>query len=63
MNTLDIILLTISAMLFLEGIFYALSADYARKGMMKIFKKRKDTIKLGLIEIILALLILFILIL
>jgi len=60
MNTLEIILATISAMLLIEGLIIAIFSKRYIKTIKKMFKNRKEVIKTGLIEIILALIILFI---
>ena len=59
MNTLEIILATISMMLLVEGLILAFRPKSVIRGMKRIFKNRKTVVKAGLIEIMLALLVLF----
>jgi len=60
MGTIEIILITISALMLIEGAIIAIFPKSTLKQIRKIFKNTKTTIKIGLIEIILALIILFI---
>ena len=59
MEAIEIILITISFMLISEGIFLSLFSKQVVKEIKKIAKDRKTIVKIGLIEIILALIILF----
>ena len=57
MQVLDIILITIGTMLIIEGLFFSLLSGQITKTLKKL--NAKNIIKLGLIEIIIALIILF----
>ena len=59
MSTLDIILATLSAIVLVEGLFLAVFPKQVMKGIKRTFKNRKNVVRVGLIEIIIALLILF----
>jgi hypothetical protein len=59
MNTLEIVLTTISGMVLLEGLIIATMSKKTIKVMRKMFKNKKEVVKIGMIEIILALLVLF----
>ncbi len=59
MEAIEIILITISFMLISEGIFLSLFSKQIAREIKKIAKDRKTIVKIGLIEIILALIILF----
>jgi len=60
MNTLEIILATISAAMLVEGTIIAIFPKSTIRTIKEIFKNKQNTVKMGLIEIILALLILLI---
>jgi uncharacterized protein YjeT (DUF2065 family) len=59
MQTLNIILATLSAAMLIEGLVIAIFPKSTIKELKRIFKNPKTAIKIGLIEIILALLVLF----
>ena len=60
MDTIQIILITASIMILIEGLLIAIFPKQVGKALKEIFKNKKNAVKIGLIEIILALLILFI---
>ncbi len=60
MNRLEIILSTIGILMLIEGLIIATSPKYLIKEIKKIFKNKQEVVKIGLIEMILALIILFI---
>lgn len=60
MEIIKVMLITISIMLLIEGILIYFSPDSMRKAMVATFKNPKKSKKTGLIEIIIALLVLFI---
>ncbi|MBU1136302.1 MAG: DUF2065 family protein [Nanoarchaeota archaeon] len=60
MNTIRIILITISLMILFEGLFLSLFPKQILKSIKKMFKNKENVVKTGLIEIILALIVLFI---
>ena len=60
MQTLDTILITISIMILIEGLIIVIFPIKLGKAIKKIFKNKQEVVKIGLIEVILALLILFI---
>ena len=63
MTILQIILIAISVLMLIEGLIIALFPKSSSKIVKHIFKNPKNTIKIGLIEIIISLIILLILIL
>ncbi len=60
MNTLEIIFATIAGLILLEGLTISIFPRQAGKAYKEIFKNKKNAVKLGLAEIILALMILFV---
>ena len=60
MDTIQTILATASIMILIEGLIVAIFPKQTIRGLKEIFKNKKNAVKVGLIEIILALLILFI---
>ena len=60
MSTIEIILATISVAMIIEGAFVSLFPEFTIKAIKKVFKNKQEVVKMGLIEIILSLIILFI---
>jgi len=60
MNPIEIILCTISIVMLVEALFIILFPGEVTKNIKRIFKNKKQTLRIGLIEAIIALLILFI---
>lgn len=60
MTTLQIILSTISVLMLIEGLIIVLFSKQIAKTIKHMFKNPKNTIKIGLIEIIISLIILLI---
>lgn len=60
MQTIEIILATLSVAMLIEGAIIAIFPKRTAKEIKQIFKNKKNAIKVGLIEMILALIILFV---
>lgn len=60
MKITEIILATLSIAMILEGLIIAIFPKQTAKEIKKIFKNKENAVKIGLMEIILALIILFI---
>jgi len=60
MNNLEIILSTIATLMLAEGSVIAIWPKSTAKTIKKIFKNKREVMKVGLIEMILGLIILFI---
>ena len=59
METLNIVLITISIMVIIEGLIFVVFPNKIRKAMKEMFKNTRATIKYGLIELLIGLGILF----
>lgn len=60
MQTIEIILATFAVLILIEGATIAIWPKSTAKTVKQIFKNKKNAVKVGLIEMILALIILFI---
>ena len=60
MTTLNIILSTVAVLMLVEGLITAIWPKQLGNKLKHIFKNPKNTVKIGLIEIIISLIILFI---
>jgi len=61
MDMISIVLITIAVLMVIEGLIISIFPKQVKKAIKQIFKNQKQIVKIGLIEVIIGLLILFIL--
>ena len=61
MNAIQIVLGTLAVLMVIEGLIISIFPKQIKKAIKQIFKNKKQIVKIGLIEAIIGLLILFIL--
>ncbi len=59
MTTTQIIIATLAIVILIDGLLLTLFPEQIKRTIREMFKSRKKIVKIGLIEIILALLVLF----